>query len=155
MTSGGVSVGEEDHVKPAVEAEGELQMWNIAVKPGKPLSFGRVGSAAFVGLPGNPVSALVTFLMVVRPYVLSCMGMRETTPRSIALPADFAWTAGPRREILRVQVSDDGRLERFPNQESSVLTSCVWAHGLAEVPPGATVVAGDRLRYTSFSDLLG
>ncbi len=154
ITSGGVSVGEEDHVKPAVEAEGELQMWKIAVKPGKPLSFGRVGEAAFVGLPGNPVSALVTFLMLVRPYLLRRCGVAEIAPRSVMLPADFAWKAGPRREILRVRVDGSGRLERFANQESSVLTSCVWAHGLASVPAGHQVEPGTLLDYISFADLL-
>jgi len=155
VTSGGVSVGEEDHVKPAVEAEGELQMWKIAVKPGKPLSFGRVGEAAFVGLPGNPVSALVTFLMLVRPYVLRRAGMRQVAARTTRLAAGFEWKAGPRREMLRVRVDADGRLERFPNQESSVLTSCVWAHGIASVPADSRVQPGDMLEYVSFSDLLG
>ncbi|MCB1957563.1 MAG: molybdopterin molybdotransferase MoeA [Rhodocyclaceae bacterium] len=155
VTSGGVSVGEEDHVKPAVEAEGALEMWKIAVKPGKPLSFGRVGAAAFVGLPGNPVSALVTFLMLVRPYVLRRCGVAEVAPRSIRLPAGFDWKTGPRREILRVRVGADGRLERFANQESSVLTSCVWAHGLASVPAASRAEAGNLLEFVSFADLLG
>ena len=155
ITTGGVSVGEEDHVKPAVEAEGELQMWKIAVKPGKPLSFGSVGEARFVGLPGNPVSALVTFLMMVRPHVLRSAGIADVAPGSIRLPAGFAWKTGARREFLRVRVSDEGRLERFPNQESSVLTSCVWAHGLACVPPETHVRAGDALDYIAMSDLLG
>lgn len=154
VTSGGVSVGEEDHVKPAVEAEGELQMWKIAVKPGKPLSYGRIGDADFVGLPGNPVSALVTFLTLVRPYLLLRAGMREVMPRSVALPAGFEWKTGARREILRVRIGADGRLERFPNQESSVLTSCVWAHGLAGVPPDTRIGAGDVLDYVPFSELL-
>ncbi|MCB1895931.1 MAG: molybdopterin molybdotransferase MoeA [Zoogloeaceae bacterium] len=155
VTSGGVSMGEEDHVKPAVEAEGELTMWKIAVKPGKPLSFGRVGDAAFVGLPGNPVSALVTFLILVRPYVLRCCGVGEVAPGMLRLPAGFDWKTGPRREFLRVRVAGDGRLERFANQESSVLTSCVWADGLASVPPETQVAVGDPLSYVSFSDLLG
>ncbi|MCB1916980.1 MAG: molybdopterin molybdotransferase MoeA [Rhodocyclaceae bacterium] len=154
VTSGGVSMGEEDHVKPAVEAEGELRMWKIAVKPGKPLSFGRVADAAFVGLPGNPVSALVTFLMLVRPYVLRRSGVRDVAIAGTRLPAGFAWKTGPRREFLRVRVGADGRLERFANQESSVLTSCVWADGLASVPENTQVANGDPLLYIAFSDLL-
>ena len=155
VTSGGVSMGEEDHVKPAVEAEGELTMWKIAVKPGKPLSFGRVVDAAFVGLPGNPVSALVTFLTLVRPYLLRRCGVRDVATAALQLPAGFAWNTGARREFQRVRVDAAGHLERFANQESSVLTSCVWADGLASVPPESRVSVGDPLPYVAFSELLG
>lgn len=154
ITSGGVSVGEEDHVKPAVEAEGELSLWNVAVKPGKPLAFGRVGNADFVGLPGNPVSVFVTFHMLVRPFVRKCQGAARVLPETRQMVAGFDWTKpGNRREFLRVRLGTDGRLERFPNQSSGVLTSCLWADGLAEIPAGQKVSRGDTLSYIRFSEL--
>ena len=154
ITSGGVSVGEEDHVKPAVEAEGELQMYNVAVKPGKPLAFGKVGQADFVGLPGNPVSVFVTFHMLIRPFVRKCQGASRLLPEPRQMVAGFEWAKpGNRREFLRVRVGADGRLERFPNQSSGVLTSCLWADGLADVPIGQKVSPGDTLNYIRFSEL--
>ncbi|HQU86989.1 MAG TPA: molybdopterin molybdotransferase MoeA [Denitromonas sp.] len=155
ITSGGVSVGEEDHVKPAVEAEGSLDLWNIAIKPGKPLAYGRVGEAAFIGLPGNPVSTFVTFLLLVRPFLLKAQGVREVLPKPVQLRADFDWLKPiKRREFLRVQVNADGGLSLFDNQGSGVLTSTVWADGLAEVPPGEPIRRGQMVSYYSFSDLL-
>jgi len=155
LTTGGVSVGEEDHVKPAVEAEGELALWKIALKPGKPLAFGKVGNADFVGLPGNPVSAFVTFLLFVRPFILKCQGAAVPTPRALPLKANFAWTkAGPRREFLRARIAENGGVELFANQGSGVLTSTVWADGLVDNPPGATVQPGDVVRFLPFADLL-
>ena len=155
ITSGGVSVGEEDHVKPAVEAEGSLNLWNIAIKPGKPLAYGRVGEAAFIGLPGNPVSTFVTFLLLVRPFLLTCQGVREVLPKPVQLRADFDWLKPiKRREFLRVQVNAEGGLSLFDNQGSGVLTSTVWADGLAEVPPGEPIRRGQMVSYTPFSDLL-
>jgi molybdopterin molybdotransferase len=154
ITSGGVSVGEEDHVKPAVEAEGELQMYNVAVKPGKPLAFGKVGQADFVGLPGNPVSVFVTFHMLIRPFVRKCQGASRLLPEPRQMVAGFEWSKpGNRREFLRVRVGADGRLERFANQSSGVLTSCLWADGLADVPIGQKVSPGDTLNYIRFSEL--
>jgi molybdopterin molybdotransferase len=154
ITSGGVSVGEEDHVKPAVEAEGELNLWKIAIKPGKPLAFGRVATADFVGLPGNPVSAFVTFQVLVRPFIRKCQGLAEVLPRARVMTAGFEWTkAGPRREFLRVRVGADGRLERFPHQGSGVLTSCVWADGLVDNPADTKVSPGDPVRYLAFAEL--
>jgi molybdopterin molybdotransferase len=154
ITSGGVSVGEEDHVKPAVEAEGELTLWNVAVKPGKPLAFGKVGDADFVGLPGNPVSVFVTFHMLIRPFVRKCQGATRLLPAARDMVAGFEWSKpGNRREFLRVRVGADGRLERFPNQSSGVLTSCLWADGLADVPIGQKVSPGDTLSYIRFSEL--
>jgi molybdopterin molybdotransferase len=147
LTSGGVSVGEEDHVKPAVEAEGALDLWKIAIKPGKPLAFGRVGgnlgagdtagkgAAAFIGLPGNPVSSFVTFLMLVRPFILKSQGATELRPRARGLQADFDFKGDPRREFLRARINDTGGLDLFPNQSSGVLTSCTWADGLIDNPP--------------------
>jgi molybdopterin molybdotransferase len=154
ITSGGVSVGEEDHVKPAVEAEGELALWNVAVKPGKPLAFGRVGNADFVGLPGNPVSVFVTFSMLIRPFIRKCQGASRLLPEVRKMPAGFDWLKpGNRREFLRVRLGADGRLERFPNQSSGVLTSCLWADGLADIPVGQKVSPGDTVNYIRFSEL--
>ncbi len=151
ITSGGVSVGEEDHVKPAVEAEGELSLWSIAIKPGKPLAFGKVGQADFVGLPGNPVSAYVTFSLLVRPFIRKCQGAVELLPKRRQLAAGFEWSKpGNRREFLRVRVGEDGRLERYPNQSSGVLTSCVWADGLVDLPAGTKVSPGDTVDYLAF-----
>lgn len=160
LTSGGVSVGEEDHVKPAVEAEGRLDMWKIAIKPGKPLAFGQVVSAgrevAFIGLPGNPVSSFVTFLTLVRPFILSMQGMRETAPAAYALRADFDWPHPDARcEFLRARVNAEGGLELFPNQGSGVLTSAVWAGGLIDNPPQQIIRRGDTVRFLPFSELLG
>jgi molybdopterin molybdotransferase len=159
ITSGGVSVGEEDHVKAAVQAEGALDLWKIAIKPGKPLAFGKVGrgdtAAGFVGLPGNPVSSFVTFLMLVRPYLLACQGARVSAPRGLAMRADFDWPQPDRRrEFLRVRINAAGGLDLFPNQSSGVLTSCAWADGLVDNPPAQTVRHGDLVRFLPFSELL-
>ncbi|HEU4852512.1 MAG TPA: gephyrin-like molybdotransferase Glp [Telluria sp.] len=155
ITSGGVSVGEEDHVKPAVEAEGRLDMWQIAVKPGKPLAFGEVGGAFFLGLPGNPVSSFVTFLVFVRPFILRMQGAAGRAPRAFMLPAAFDWPRPDRRnEFLRARVNDDGALELFPNQGSGVLTSTAWADGLVDNPPATPIARGDLVRFIPFSELL-
>ncbi|NRR30515.1 molybdopterin molybdotransferase MoeA [Oxalobacteraceae bacterium] len=158
ITSGGVSVGEEDHIKPAVEAEGKLNMWQIAVKPGKPLAFGEVQQAFFLGLPGNPVSSYVTFLMFVRPFILRLQGVddaRALTPKSYAMRADFNWPkADKRNEFLRARINGQGGLELFANQSSGVLTSTVWGDGVIDNPPGQTIAAGDTVRFIPFSELL-
>lgn len=155
ITTGGVSVGEEDHVKPAVEAEGELSLWKISLKPGKPLAFGKVGNADFVGLPGNPVSAFVTFLLFVRPFIRKCQGAAAPLPRALPLRANFTWSkAGPRQEFLRARIGADGGVELFPHQGSGVLTSTVWADGLVDNPAGQTVQPGDVVRFIPFSELL-
>jgi len=160
VTCGGMSVGEEDHMKPAVEKEGRLDLWQIAMKPGKPLAFGEVfrgdrSSAWFIGLPGNPVSALVTFLMAVRPVLLRLQGATELAPRPIAMRADFAWPrADRRREFLRVRRNDGGGLDLFPHQGSAVLTSTLWGDGLVDNPGGQTIAAGDTVRYVPFAELL-
>ncbi|MDP1733853.1 MAG: molybdopterin molybdotransferase MoeA [Sulfuritalea sp.] len=154
LTSGGVSVGEEDHVKPAVEAEGALDLWKIAIKPGKPLAFGRVGAVAFIGLPGNPVSSFVTFVMLVRPFILTAQGAAGVMPRAQALRADFSCPGDPRREFLRARINAEGVLELFPNQSSGVLTSCTWADGLIDNPPRQAIARGDIVRFLPFSELL-
>jgi len=155
ITSGGVSVGEEDHIKPAVEAEGKLNMWQIAVKPGKPLAFGEVGRAFFLGLPGNPVSSFVTFLLFVRPFMLRLQGVTGTVaPRAYTLRADFDWKGDRRNEFLRARINDAGGLDLFPNQSSGVLTSTVWGDGLIDNPPGQAIAAGDTVRFIPFNELL-
>ena len=158
LTSGGVSVGEEDHVKPAVEAEGSLDLWKIAIKPGKSLAFGRVGAgetaAAFIGLPGNPVSSFVTFLMLVRPFILKAQGASIVGPRAQQMRADFSCPGDPRREFLRARINPDGGLELFPNQSSGVLTSCTWADGLIDNPPRQAIARGDMVRFLAFNQLL-
>ncbi len=155
LSTGGVSVGEEDHVKPAVTAEGELSIWNIAVKPGKPLAFGRVGNADFIGLPGNPVSVFVSFSMLVRPFIFKCQGAAVPAPRALALVADFDWTRpAARREFLRGRRTDGDRVELFPNQSSGVLTSTVWGDGFVDVPAGQRIARGATIRFLPFSELL-
>ena len=155
LTSGGVSVGEEDHIKPAVQSLGSLDLWQIAIKPGKPFAYGHVGGAHFMGLPGNPVSSLVTFCLLVRPFVLRLQGVVDVAPKSIAVTAGFDWPrADKRREFLRVRHAPDGTLERFANQSSGVLTSAAWADGLVDNPAGQTIARGDRVRFLPFSELL-
>ncbi|WUR16120.1 molybdopterin molybdotransferase MoeA [[Empedobacter] haloabium] len=154
ITSGGVSVGEEDHIKPAVEAEGKLNMWQIAVKPGKPLAFGEVGQAFFLGLPGNPVSSFVTFLLFVRPFLLRLQGAEVPAPQPYLLRADFAYKGDRRNEFLRARRNAAGGLDLFPNQSSGVLTSTVWGEGLIDNPAGQAIAAGDIVRFIPFNDLL-
>ena len=160
LTSGGVSVGEEDHVKPAVQALGSLDLWQIAMKPGKPFAHGRVrrdggGSAHFIGLPGNPVSSFVTFVWLVRPFLLRLQGVEAEGCRPLSLRADFDWPrADRRREFLRARRNAQGGLDLFPNQSSGVLTSAVWADGLIDNPPGRTIARGDLVAFVPFQELL-
>lgn len=160
ITSGGVSVGEEDHVKPAVEAEGELDMWKIAIKPGKPLAFGKIrkegGHAWFIGLPGNPVAAFVTCLMMVRPFVMRLQGIAQVAPRILNLPCASAWNKpdGARLEFLRGRINEAGAIELYRNQGSAVATSLCWSDGLILNPPGNCIAAGDTVRFVSFAELL-
>lgn len=161
ITSGGVSVGEEDHIKPAVEAEGRLNMWQIAIKPGKPLAFGEIdrpageGAAFFIGLPGNPVSSFVTFLLFVRPFLLRLQGVAEVAPKTYTMRADFSWPRADRRnEFLRAKINAGGGLDLFANQGSAVLTSTVWGDGLIDNPPGQAIAAGDTVRFLPFAELL-
>lgn len=164
LTSGGVSVGEEDHLKPAMQAEGRLDLWQVAIKPGKPLAFGAVrrpsaGEALYLGLPGNPVSSFVTFLLAVAPVLRVLQGRAPggATDARAGLPAraDFDWPRPDRRrEFLRVRVNAEGGLELYPNQSSGVLTSTAWADGLVDVPPATPVRRGDVVRYLPLQGLL-
>jgi molybdopterin molybdotransferase len=154
VTSGGVSVGEADYVKPAVEAEGSLLMWRIAMKPGRPLAFGKIRNSFFIGLPGNPVSSFVTFLLFVRPFVLKTQGAAQFEPRAIAARADFDWPRpDARREFLRVKWNAQGGLDVYPTQDSAVLTSTAWADGLLDNPPDHAIRKGDTVRFLSYSEL--
>jgi molybdopterin molybdotransferase len=155
LTSGGVSVGEEDHIKPAVQELGSLDLWQIAIKPGKPFAHGRIEEAHFVGLPGNPVSSFVTFLLLVRPMLIKLQGAADSGLRGVPTRADFAWTRPDKRqEFLRVRRNAAGGLDLFSNQSSGVLTSLVWGDGLVNVPPGQAIARGDMVSYISFAELL-
>ena len=162
LTSGGVSVGEEDHIKPAVEALGELVLWQIAMKPGKPFAYGRIqrgegteGSAHFMGLPGNPVSSFLTFALLVRPFLLRLQGVQDVAPKAVAARADFTQPkADKRREFLRVRYNAQGGLDGFANQSSGVLTSAVWGDGVVDNPAGQTIAPGDTVRFIPFAQLL-
>ncbi|MDD2919877.1 gephyrin-like molybdotransferase Glp [Rhodoferax sp.] len=155
LTSGGVSVGEEDHIKPAVQSLGHLDLWQIAIKPGKPFAYGRVAKAHVIGLPGNPVSSFVTFLLLVRPFLLKLQGVPDVAAKPIAMTAHFSWPkADRRREFLRVKRDGAGGLDLFANQSSGVLTSAVWGDGLVDNPPGCLIAPGDVVRFIPFSELL-
>ncbi len=164
LSSAGVSVGEEDHVKPAVEQQGELNLWMIAMKPGKPFAYGKVfrngkdasnGVAHFMGLPGNPVSSFITFLLLVRPFVLRLQGMGDVAPKSISVTAQFDWPKlEKRREFLRARHDGQGGLALFGNQGSGVLTSTVWGDGIIDNPPLTPIQPGDTVRFIPFSELM-
>lgn len=159
LSSGGASVGDEDHVHQALGRVGEVALWRIAVRPGKPLLFGRLQSVLFLGLPGNPVSTFVTFLLLVRPLVLALQGAASLEPAKINVRADFHWSEpGARREFVRARVGSnaDGATSAriYPDQSSDVLSSAVWADGLVEIPPGEVLSPGDRVGYLPFSGLL-
>jgi molybdopterin molybdotransferase len=160
LTSGGVSVGEEDHIKPAVQELGSLDLWQIAIKPGKPFAYGLVNRedaspCHFMGLPGNPVSSFVTFLVLVRPFLLRLQGQRDVAMKKVAVRADFTWAkADKRQEFLRVQRNAQGGLDLFSNQSSGVLTSTVWGDGLVDNPGGRSIAPGDMVEFVAFSDLM-
>ena len=163
LTSGGVSVGEEDHVKPAVQALGTLRLWQIAIKPGKPFANGQVGAgggaagavAHFMGLPGNPVSSFVTFLLLVRPFLLRWQGVADVALPTREMRADFDWPRpDKRREFLRVRVNAQGGLDLFANQSSGVLTSVAWADGVVDTAPQRVIRRGDAVPFVAWSDCL-
>jgi molybdopterin molybdotransferase len=160
MTCGGVSVGEEDHLKPAVRAEGTLQDWQIAIKPGKPLAFGSVrradgSSALLLGLPGNPVSSFITYLLCVSTVLRVIQGAPAALPAALKMRADFDWPRpDKRREFLRVRLNPQGGLDLYPNQSSGVLTSAVWADGLVDNPAGQAIRPGDAVSFLSLPELI-
>lgn len=157
LTSGGVSVGERDYVKEAVEALGTLNLWKLAIKPGKPLAFGQIrrfegGHCHFLGLPGNPVASFVTFLLVVKPFLQKFSGASVASPRALTLKANFEAKTKERQEFLRARINEAGDVEIYPNQSSGVLTSMAWAQGLVVLPADTRVVAGDMIQYMPFSE---
>jgi molybdopterin molybdotransferase len=159
VTSGGVSVGEEDYIKAALDQLGQVEMWRVSMKPGKPLAYGHVAETAFIGLPGNPVSVFATFLLFARPYLLRCMGATRVQPDRLQVTADFDWQrAGPRREFLRARLGRDAQgntsASLYASQGSGVMTSTVWADGLVIIPENTTISAGDSVEYLSFDSLL-
>ena len=155
LTSGGVSVGEEDHIKPAVQSLGTLDLMQIAIKPGKPFAHGKIGATHFIGLPGNPVSSFVTFLLLVRPFLLRLQGVADVSPAGAEMRADFDWLRADKRQVfMRVRRNAQGGLDLFPNQSSGVLTSAVWGDGLVDNPGGQTIQKGDAVRFYSFAELL-
>jgi molybdopterin molybdotransferase len=163
LTSGGVSVGEEDHVKPAVEALGGLNLWQISMKPGKPFAFGYLNSQGatsskktyFMGLPGNPVSSFVTFQLLVRPFLLALQGMTAVRPTPYRLQAHFDFPKpDKRREFLRVKRNAQGGVELFPNQSSGVLTSVVWGDGVVDNPGAQAIQTGDWVSFYPFAEWL-
>jgi molybdopterin molybdotransferase len=155
LSTGGVSVGEADFLGDALREQGQLALWKLAIKPGKPLTFGHFRGVPVIGLPGNPASTLVTFGMLTRPYILRRMGAREVEPLAFEVPAGFSWNKpGSRREYLRAKLQD-GRAVLYPNQSSGVLRSAAWADGLVEVREHSTLVEGESVRFIPFSELLG
>lgn len=159
LASGGVSVGEEDHVKPAVEALGSLDMWKIAIRPGKPLAFGHIGATPFIGSPGNPVALYVTFLLLARPFILKMMGASDCLPKSVRVKSGFTWAKPDKRREFhraRLQKAADGSDEVIvhPSRSSAVLSSVTWADGLVNIAEGQQIAPGDLVEYLSFAELL-
>jgi molybdopterin molybdotransferase len=162
ITTGGVSVGEEDHIRAALQSLGELQLWSLSMKPGKPFAYGSIarsngqGACHVTGLPGNPVSSFLTFLMLVRPFLLTLQGATRVAPEVVKMRADFDWPrADKRREFLRARRNAAGGLDLFGNQSSGVLTSMVWGDGVVDNPSGQTIKSGDTVNFIPFASLLG
>lgn len=155
LSTGGVSVGEADHLGRVLREEGELALWKLAIKPGKPLTCGHFRGVPVLGLPGNPASTLVTFALLARPYLLRRLGVQRVAPLSVEVAAGFAWSKpGKRREYLRARL-ENGRAVLYPNQSSGVLRSAAWADGLVEVLEERSYAEGDVLRFIPLSELLG
>ncbi|MEA5674207.1 gephyrin-like molybdotransferase Glp [Pseudomonas sp. MH2] len=155
LSTGGVSVGEADYLGMALREAGELALWKLAIKPGKPLTFGHFRGVPVIGLPGNPASTLVTFALLTRPYLLRRLGVQQVAPLRFDVPAGFDWPKpGNRREYLRARI-EGGQVRIYSNQSSGVLRSAAWAEGLVEVREGTTVSPGDSVTFIPFSELLG
>jgi len=153
LTTGGVSAGDADCLGQVLRNDGRPLFWKLAIKPGKPLTVGHFGQVPVIGLPGNPASALVTFGLLARAYLLRIQGVQEVAPLSVAVPVAFAWPkAGSRREYLRARL-ENGRAVLYPNQSSGVLLGASWADGLVEVLEGRTLQVGDSARFIPFSEL--
>ncbi len=154
LSTGGVSVGEADYLGMALREAGQLALWKLAIKPGKPLTFGHFRGVPVIGLPGNPASTLVTFGLLARPYLLRRLGVGKVAPLRFEVPAGFEWPkAGSRREYLRARI-ENGAVHIYKNQSSGVLRSAAWADGVVEVREGTTPQVGDRVPFIPFSELL-
>ncbi len=155
LSTGGVSVGEADFLGQVLREAGDLTLWKLAIKPGKPLTCGQYGGVPLIGLPGNPASTLVTFALLARPYLLRRMGVLHIEPLGVQVPAGFSWPRpGKRREFVRARV-ESGRAVLHPDQGSSILRSAAWADGLVEVREHCELTAGDPVTFIPFSELLG
>jgi molybdopterin molybdotransferase len=160
ISSGGVSVGDEDHVKSAVQKLGELDLWKVAMRPGKPLAFGRIGDTPFFGAPGNPVSLFVAFCLFVRPILLRMQGVAgDLGARTFKMRAGFDWLKPDKRREFhraRVRMGSDGasELEVYPSRSSAALSSVAWADGLVEIPEGRVIRRGDEVAFLPFESLL-
>jgi molybdopterin molybdotransferase len=155
LTCGGVSVGEEDHIKNAIAAQGTLALWKVAMKPGKPFAFGTVGGATFMGMPGNPVAAWATFSLLVRPYLLARMGVAEITPLRWRIPAGFDWpTPDARHEFLRGRIGKEGLAQIHDRQNSGVLSSVTESEGLIEIPAATPVRKGEFVGFIPYTSLV-
>ncbi len=155
LTCGGVSVGEEDHIKDAISAQGTLALWKVAIKPGKPFAFGTIGAATFMGMPGNPAAAWATFSMLIRPYLLARMGAVQITPKRWRVPAGFDWPSpDSRQEFLRGCINDQGLAIIHEHQSSGVLSSVTESEGLIEIPPGTPVRRGEFVAFIPYTELL-
>ncbi|SFB42781.1 gephyrin-like molybdotransferase Glp [Pseudomonas sp. NFPP24] len=157
LTTGGVSVGEEDHLKQAIQALGKVEFWRLAIQPGKPLAFGQVAGKPWIGLPGNPTAALVTTLIVVRPFLLRAQGVERVLPVPVSVPAAFEWLKpNKRRQYLRARLSpdSDGQLRAIlhPQQSSAMLAAACWADGLVIVEREQQVLKGAAVPFLSFAD---
>lgn len=158
ISTGGVSVGEEDHVRAALQQKGQLDFWKVAIKPGKPVAVGEVGGISFLGLPGNPQSVLITALVLARPFLLARQGRADVAAQALPVASAFARKAGDRREYLRVRLGEGPagmELHLHPEQSSGALLSAVWADGLAMVEAGREVQVGDLVPFLPFSALQG
>jgi molybdopterin molybdotransferase len=159
LSSGGVSVGEEDHLKQAIEELGSVDFWRLAIQPGKPLAYGEVAGKPWIGMPGNPSGALITALVVVRPFLLRAQGVTDVMPVPLAVPAGFDWLQrNKRRQYLRARLTPgaDGQLsvELHPQQSSAMLTAACWADGLAVIECEQQVLKHDNVMFLSFADLM-
>ena len=158
ITTGGVSVGEEDHIKAAVEQLGKLDLWRIKIKPGKPLAFGNIGNSHFIGLPGNPVSAMVTFLLFARPFIKKLQGNNNYLNTQFKIAADFDWhRSKPRREFVRVKLDNSTippKATQYPKQGSDVLSSMSWADGLAEIPEETIFKKGEIINFYPLKEMM-
>ena len=157
ISTGGVSVGDEDHIKQAVRTLGELDLWRIAIKPGKPVAFGHIHHPQqhipFIGLPGNPASVFVTFLLIARAFLLTLSHQKNTIPSGQVCTANFSWAANPKRqEYLRAQINQDRNIDIHHKQNSGVLSSTAWANGLVAVPPQKNIHHGDKVTFIPFND---